>query len=240
MSIIYAHRGASGHAPENTLEAFALAMEMGTDGFELDVHLSSAGELVVIHDEKVDRTTNGTGYVKDLTLAQLKALDASNGMEKYKGAKIPSLAEVYALIKDTDIVVNVEVKTDGILYPDIEAKCLKLEREMGMTGRILYSSFNHYTIAELRRQDPDAKLALLYMSGLYQPWNYAKMVGADFIHPYFPSMFLPGLPEGCAASGIGCNLWTVDDPEIMKQCLALNLGIITDYPDVAVALRDGK
>ena len=89
MSIIYAHRGASGHAPENTLEAFALAMEMGTDGFELDVHLSSDGELVVIHDEKVDRTTNGTGYVKDLTLARLRALDASNGMEKYKGAKSP-------------------------------------------------------------------------------------------------------------------------------------------------------
>ena len=81
MPLIYGHRGASGYAPENTLEAFRLAMDMGADGFELDVHLSRDGELIVIHDETVDRTTNGTGRVMDLTLAQLKELDACNGMQ---------------------------------------------------------------------------------------------------------------------------------------------------------------
>ena len=91
MSLIYGHRGASGHAPENTLEAFRLSMDMGADGFELDVHMSLDGELVVIHDESVDRTTNGTGLVRDLTLAQLKELDASCGMDAYRGAKIPTL-----------------------------------------------------------------------------------------------------------------------------------------------------
>ena len=98
MSIVLAHRGASGYAPENTLEAFKLAMEMGADGFELDVHLSADGELIVIHDETVDRTTNGKGYVKDMTLAQLKQLDACKGMEAYRGARIPTLGQVYDLI----------------------------------------------------------------------------------------------------------------------------------------------
>ena len=124
MSIILGHRGASGHAPENTLEAFKLAMDMGAEGFELDVHLSKDGELVVIHDETVDRTTNGKGLVWEKTLAELKELDACNKMEAYRGAKIPTLREVYELIRDTDHIVNVEIKTDDIFYPQIEEKCL--------------------------------------------------------------------------------------------------------------------
>ena len=143
MSFVLAHRGASGHAPENTLEAFRLAMEMGADGFELDVHVSKDGELIVIHDENVKRTTNGEGLIKDMTLAEIKALDACKGMEAYRGAKIPTLREVYELIRDTDHIVNVEIKTDDIFYPQIEEKCLALEAEMGMKGRIVYSSFNH-------------------------------------------------------------------------------------------------
>lgn len=238
MSFIYAHRGASGYAPENTLESFALAVTMGADGVELDVHLSADGELIVIHDEKVDRTTDGTGYVKDMTLQQLKTLDASNGKEAYRGAKIPTLAEVYDLLRDTGLHVNVEIKTDQIMYPDIERKCLELEREKGMTGRVLYSSFNHYTLANLLRLDPAAKTGLLYMSGLYQPWNYAKSVGATHIHPFFPSIFLPDLPQGCTENGVGMNLWTVNDPQIMALCVKHGAGIITDFPDVAVETRN--
>ena len=150
MSIILGHRGASGYAPENTLEAFRLAMDMGADGFELDVHLSKDGELIVMHDERVDRTTDGSGLIQSFSLKELKALDASNGMAKYKGAKVPTLGELYDLIRDTRHVVNVEIKTDQIVYPDIAEKVLKLEQEKGMEGRILYSSFNHYTLMQLK------------------------------------------------------------------------------------------
>lgn len=237
MSMIFAHRGASAKAPENTLEAFSLAIAMGADGLELDVHLSSDGELVVIHDAKVDRTTNGVGFVRDMTLAELKALDASNGMGNYRGVKIPTLAEVYDLVRDTRLHVNVEIKTDEALYPDIEKKCLELEREKGMTGRVIYSSFNHYTLSNLLQQDPQAKTGLLYMSGLYQPWAYAKLVGATYIHPFYPSIMLPGLAEGCAENGVGINAWTVDDPQIMALCVQCGAGIITDEPDVAVKIR---
>lgn len=237
MSFIFAHRGASGYAPENTLESFELAVRMGADGVELDVHLSADGELVVIHDETVDRTTNGTGHVKDMTLAQLKALDASCGKADYPDAKIPTLGEVYDLLRDTGLHVNVEIKTDVVLYPDIERKCLEIEREKGMQGRVLYSSFNHYTIANLLRQDPGARTGLLYMSGLYEPWTYAKSVGATHIHPFYPSIFLPGLPQGCGENGVGINCWTVNDPQVMEQCVRFGCGIITDYPDVAVDVR---
>ena len=237
MSTIYAHRGASGHAPENTLEAFQLAIQMGADGIELDVHLSSDGELVVIHDETVDRTTNGTGLVSGKTLAQLKQLDASKGMEGFSGVRIPTLAEVYDLIRDTGLLVNVEIKTDNIQYADIEKKCLALEREKGMEGRVIYSSFNHYTLANVVALDPEAKTGLLYMSGLYQPWEYAKLAGASYIHPFLRNLLLPGLVDGCRENGIGINLWTVNDENTMRACLKQGVGIITDYPDRAVQLR---
>lgn len=237
MPLIYGHRGASGYAPENTLEAFRLAMDMGADGFELDVHLSRDGELIVIHDETVDRTTNGTGRVMDLTLAQLKELDACNGMQAYRGARIPTLGEVYDLIRDTRHIVNVEIKTDSIFYPDIERKCLELEAEKGMQGRIIYSSFNHYSILALRALAPEAKVGLLYGDELFEPWEYGLKLGADYLHPIAPNIYIPGLMDRCIAEGLGINLWTVNDEPTMRQCLDHGVGIITNYPDVAVALR---
>ena len=240
MSFVYAHRGASAYAPENTLEAFSLAVKMGADGVELDVHLSKDGQLMVIHDEAVDRTTNGHGLVMDLTCEELQKLDASNHMEGFSNAKIPTLGEVYDLLKDTGLWVNVELKTDRNFYPGIEEKCLALAAEKGMSDRIIYSSFNHYSIANVLKADPTAKTGLLYMSGLYEPWKYARQVGAQYIHPMYANLLLPGLAEGCLADGIGINPWTVDDEQIMQLCLKLGTNIITNKPDVAIKLRDGK
>jgi glycerophosphoryl diester phosphodiesterase len=240
MALIYAHRGASAYAPENTLEAFRMAMEMGADGVELDVHLSKDGELMVIHDDTVDRTTDGHGHVRDMTLEELKALDARNGMDAYPGVRIPTLREVYALLQPTGAVVNIEVKTTESFYPGIEEKLLELEREMGMVGRTVYSSFNHYTIANLRKLDPEAKLGLLYMSGLYEPWNYAKLVGAEYIHPIYFNLMIPGLARGCHENGIGINAWTVDDPQMIGLCLQSGANVITNKPDLAVELRKGQ
>ena len=237
MALIYAHRGASAYAPENTLEAFRMAMEMGADGVELDVHLSKDGELMVIHDDTVDRTTDGHGHVRDMTLEELKALDARNGMDAYPGVKIPTLREVYALLQPTGAMVNIEVKTTETFYPGIEEKLLELEREMGMVGRTVYSSFNHYTIANLRKLDPEAKLGLLYMSGLYEPWNYAKLVGAEYIHPIYFNLMIPGLAQGCQENGIGINTWTVDDGDMIGLCLRSGANVITNKPDLGVKVR---
>ena len=240
MSLIYGHRGASGYAPENTLEAFRLAMEMGADGFELDVHMSKDGELVVIHDESVDRTTDGHGLVKDLTLAQLKALDASNHMEAYRGARIPTLAEVYDLIRNTRHIVNVEIKTDECFYPQIEEKCLALAKEKGVEERILYSSFNHHTLKKMRRLKPDAKLGMLFGDIMIRPWEYAKAMDVDFLHPMKMNIYVPGFAEQTQKAGYGINMWTINDAETIQECLKYGAGIITNYPDVAISLRDKK
>ena len=153
---VWAHRGASGYAPENTIPAFKLAVEQKADGVELDVHLSSDGKLMVIHDETVDRTSNGTGRVVDMTCQELKKLDFSNGMPGYKDVRIPTLKEVYGLLKNTNLTINVEIKCDVVIYYGIWDKVIELEREMGMQGRIIYSSFNHYVLMKLREVDPKA------------------------------------------------------------------------------------
>ena len=237
MSLIYGHRGASGYAPENTLEAFRLSMDMGADGFELDVHMSKDGELVVIHDETVDRTTDGTGLVRELTLAQLKALDASCGMEAYRGARIPTLREVYELIRNTSQIVNVEIKTDEWFYPQLEEKCLALAEEMGVEDRILYSSFNHHTLLKLRSLKPDAKLGMLFGDIMVNPWEYAKGLPVDYLHPMKMNIYIPDFARNAAEAGYGVNMWTINDEQTILHCLKEDVGIITNYPDLVVKLR---
>ena len=127
---IWAHRGASGYAPENTLESFELAIEQKADGIELDVQMTKDGELVVIHDETIDRTGNGTGRVQDHTLKELKALNFNKTHPEYASAKIPTLREVYELVKPSGITVNVEMKT-GVYFSGI-CIVLELAEEMGM------------------------------------------------------------------------------------------------------------
>lgn len=234
MSIILAHRGASGYAPENTMPAFELAKEMGADGFELDVHLSSDGHLIVIHDETLDRTTNGTGLVSSKSLAEIKTFDASYGKVKYSAAKIPLLEEVLELIKGTGMIINIEIKTDVIQYPGIEEKCLKLVEDMRLKEQIIFSSFNHYTLVKLRAMCSDVKLGVLYSDGLYQPWIYAKSIKADYLHPYWPNLFFDNYVSEAMINGVGLNSWTVNDLKAMRFCLENNVGIITNYPDIAL------
>ena len=142
---VWAHRGASGYAPENTLEAFQKAIEQNADGIELDVQMTKDGELVVIHDETIDRVCEGSGWVKDFTYGKLCRFHFNKTHPEYEHAQIPTLEEVYALIKPTDLTINVEIKTGVVFYPEIEKRVLELTARMGMEERVLYSSFNHYT-----------------------------------------------------------------------------------------------
>ena len=119
MTKIFAHRGASAYAPENTLAAFDLTQRLGADGIELDVQLTKDGEVVVIHDETIDRTGTGKGNVRDHTLAELKKLSFHNRMEQYRGEQIPTLREVLDLVKNGDMEVNIELKTGIFWYPGI-------------------------------------------------------------------------------------------------------------------------
>lgn len=213
---LWAHRGVCGHAPENTIPAFRLACLMGADGIELDVQLSKDGVPVVIHDEQVDRVSDSTGWVRDLTLEQLKALNANKLFPAYGRVEIPTLEEVYDLIKSTDLTVNLELKNSTVIYEGLEEKVLALAEEKGLSDRILYSSFNHYSILKIRRLNPEARTAFLCGDGLLDVAGYGERYGVWAIHP----------PVGHVGDKTGCEEGGEDGqvsvsaayPDVIRQC----------------------
>jgi glycerophosphoryl diester phosphodiesterase len=239
--MIQAHRGSSAYCPENTLEAFSMAVAQKADGIELDVQLSKDGHVVVVHDENLERVSNGKGFIHDHTLEELKSLDCSKLFPNRSPCRIPALAEVYSLIKPTSLMVNVELKTSRFLYPGLPEKLAALGREYAMEERIIYSSFNHYSLLEIKKLCPSAKTGLLYQMGMVDPWVYANYVKAYAIHPhYFVITHLPETVENCHKNGVCVNVWTVDDPEAIKQLVQYGVDtIITNKPDIALAVRDG-
>lgn len=234
---VWAHRGASGYAPENTLESFKLAAEMKADGVELDVQLTKDNELVVIHDEKIDRTSNKRGFVRDYTLEELKSFNFNNNNEKYPYAEIPTLKEVYELLKPYNMKINVELKTGIFFYDGIEEKVLKLAKEMGMEDRIIYSSFNHYSVMKIKELDINAETGLLYCDGWIDVVKYAQNLKVDALHPATYNVQYDNLIEKCRESGIKLHIWTVNNEEEMKYLAENNVdAIITNYPDIAVKI----
>ncbi|MDR0293466.1 MAG: glycerophosphodiester phosphodiesterase [Oscillospiraceae bacterium] len=232
--LVWAHRGASYIAPENTLEAFSLARDMGADGIELDVHLSADNELIVAHDDTVDRCSSGTGRIADMTLSEIKRLDFSNHKAGYGGVKAPTLEEVYELVKPTGMTVNVELKSGAVLYEGIEEKCVRLARALGMRDRVFYSSFNHYSLLLVKAAEPDARIAPLYQEALVEPWRYAALMGAQAIHPFYPTVATPRMMERLAETGLLCNPWTVDDEGALLWMARLGVNaVITNKPDFA-------
>jgi len=236
--LVWAHRGASAYAPENTLEAFKLAADMRADGVELDVHICKSGEVVVCHDETIDRTSNGTGRICEMTLDELRQYSFHNGMEQYEGAKIPTLKEVYELLVPTGLTVNVELKTDNIWYDGIEAKCIAIAEECGMTEKVIYSSFNHRSLAKLLELKSDAYTGLLYgkaMEGVEDDATYAVEHKATAVHPYFKHCHRENYMQRMAEENVLVNPWTINDEEEMKAQLALGINaIITNNPDIAL------
>lgn len=240
MAKIWAHRGASGYAPENTLEAFELAVKQRADGVELDVQLSKDGELAVIHDETVDRVSDGTGMVCDFTLAELKKFHVRGRFPEYENARIPTLREVYELLKDTDLTVNVELKTSIILYPGIEEKVLRETAEMGMEERVWYSSFNHFTLKKLKALDPGVRTGMLYADGLCDAAGYGKSLGVDALHPALYHLQYPDLAEGIRREKLKLHVWTVNEIPHIQAALAWGVdAVITDYPDRVRKVLDG-
>ncbi len=232
MTEIFAHRGASGYAPENTLEAFRLAMEQGADGMELDVHLTKDGEVVVIHDETLDRTSNGHGNVRDYTLEELKKFSFHNHMEKYQGVQIPTLKEALNLVKNSCMKVNIELKTGIYWYEGIEEKTMDIVKTMGMEDRVIYSSFNHYSIQKVLEQNSDAETAYLFSDVPLNMEKYAKDTGVKGLHPAVYHLKMADFLETYMKSGLKVRVWTVNNKEDMKMFIDAGVdAIITNYPD---------
>lgn len=239
MTKIFAHRGASGYAPENTLEAFALAMEQGADGIELDVQLTKDEKVVVVHDETIDRVSNGKGFVKDYTLAELKKFSFDNQMKAYKGVKIPTLREVLDLVKPGSMEVNIELKTGIIWYPEIEEKVIEAVKESGMQERIIYSSFNHYSVQRVKALCPDAEAAYLFSDVILDMEKYTKQTGVQGIHPAFYHLKMSDFMERYKKSNLKIRVWTVNQKKWIHEFIREEIeAIITNYPKKALKIRE--
>jgi glycerophosphoryl diester phosphodiesterase len=238
MMEIYAHRGASGYAPENTIESFALAADMGADGVELDAQMTKDGELVVAHDEDIDRVSNGSGKIRDMTLEELKAFSFGRAMSGYESARIPTLKEVFTLLKPRGLGINVELKTGVVAYPGIERKCVELAADMGMTGKVQYSSFNHESLRNIKAIDRTLPCGLLYQRTPRAPWNKVAGLGMEAVNPQFRALRRKGFCALAHAAGIRVNPWTVNGEDDLKLVMAAGADmIITNYPDRAIAVR---
>ena len=229
---IWAHRGADGYAPENTLPAFALAARMGADGVELDVQLTKDGQIVVCHDERIDRTGNGKGWLKDYTLEELKKFDFSCGNKQYAGARIPTLEEVLDLLQDTGMYVDIELKTLTVPYPEIERKCIELVRKKGYQDRVIFCSFNHLSLQKVRLLAPEIKIGYLYLHTTPSVIPLAKKLGADALHITQRNLIISGLAEKCREMGLEINAWTINKESEYRICAEQGVNaVITDYPD---------
>ncbi|MBO7710077.1 MAG: glycerophosphodiester phosphodiesterase [Lachnospiraceae bacterium] len=233
---IWAHRGANEYAPENTLEAFDMAVRLGADGVELDVHQTRDQEIVVIHDEKLDRTSSGRGFVKDYSLRELRRFDYAKGT-KFEGKghyAIPTLREVFELLKPTGLTINIELKTNVFPYRGIERRILQMAEEFGMRERVWYSSFNRLCIEKIHLLDPKANVGFLYGETFSGMPVLAKNLGLTALHPSFYNLISPHFMEDCTDNGIAVNIWTIDTPEQMRICFRAGVhAIITNYPDRA-------
>ncbi|HYF76231.1 MAG TPA: glycerophosphodiester phosphodiesterase [Symbiobacteriaceae bacterium] len=231
MPLRIGHRGAAGTHPENTMVSFKRAVELGCDGVEFDIHRTKDGHLVVIHDAALGRTTNGRGFIRDMTLAELKQLDAGSWKgAQFAGEQIPTLRE---LIQGTPSTFKLflEMKAGSHHYPGIEVEILKVIKEEGARDRFQISSFDHKGLQQLRELDPDIPLGMLYSCNLLDPVGMALAIGANALHPNW-EWVTPGLVESAHKAGLQVNTWTVNLPqaiELIKYCGVD--GIMSDFPD---------
>jgi glycerophosphoryl diester phosphodiesterase len=228
---IHAHRGNSGEAPENTLAAFRQVQETGAAGVEFDVQLSRDGVPVVIHDEPLERTTTGKGFVRDHTLAELKALDAGRWFAPaFAGERIPTLREVLDFLLGTSLQIQLELKTRRFFYPGLAKQVIDLVKQLGLGPRVVISSFNHRSLGEARALAPDLEYAVLSSDPMLEPWLYVRQHGFQAFHPS-ATVVDEALVKGCHAAGLRLRPWVVDDPAEAARLEALGVdGIFTNHP----------
>ncbi|BDR60072.1 glycerophosphodiester phosphodiesterase [Lactobacillus xylocopicola] len=216
-TVVFGHRGYPAKFAENSFEGFRYAIENGAEGVEFDVHLTKDGVPVVMHDERVDRTTDGTGYIKDFTLKALQRLHLTNG------EPIPELEEVFKLLNERDIMINLEFKTSIVHYQGIEKIVLKLAERYNFVYPIIYSSFDYVTLKNC--QEVDASQIYCYLTDA-DITNSAKLIKDNDFAGIHPGKLLNAQEE------IIQRVWTVDDPQTAKKYFQQRIaGIFTnDFP----------
>lgn len=236
-----AHRGYSGKFDENTMIAFKKAIEYGADGIETDVQLSKDGIPVIIHDETLERTTNGNGFVKNLTLDELKKLrtksvgkvkqlkknmDKNYNIEEIeyfadkKGEEIPTLEELLKLVASSQLkVLNLELKNSIVEYEGIEEKVLKMIRKYKLEDKVIISTFNHLSLVKIRKMDSEILLGALTETTLANVVKYLNDIKVQCYHPYFPSILNKEYMSEIKSGGIKVNPYTINSINDMQEVI---------------------
>ncbi len=238
--LILCHRGAKNYAPENTLAAFKIALELGADGFELDTQLTSDGHVVVYHDRTVDHTTNGQGRLSRLLLAEVRELNAGSSFsEKFRGEKIPTLDEVFETVGKRAII-NVELKNFSTPFDTLAEKVCEVVRRHGMQKNVIFSSFLPWNLKKVARILPEVPRGLIAIKGGWGVWH--RSFGFAFgnyqaLHPNVKDV-TPQQVQYVHRLGRRIHVWTVNAEEDMRRLFKWGVdGIFTDDPLLAIRVR---
>lgn len=229
---ITAHRGYSGRYPENTMEAFEKAVLAGCDEIELDVQMTKDGTAVIIHDESVDRTTEGHGFVRDYTYKEIRRLNAGNGQ------KIPAFEEYAAFAAATGITTNIELKTSIYYYDGIEENIWNIIRKYKLENKILFSSFNPLSLIKIKVLDKKVPCGLLTEEDLGNAGACCHMSGIEFYHPNIMKLQEETV-KSCGKNGVEINAWTVNEQEDFEKAKRFGCrSVITNFPEKCVRWRN--
>ncbi len=225
------HRGALGHAPENTIVSLEKGLELGCDLVEIDIHMTRDGELVVMHDADVSRTTDGHGHIVDMTLAEIKQLDASvRWAPHYRNERVPTLAEVLAWAVGR-IELCIEVKGDPLVYPGTEEKLVALLRQYDMVEKSVIISFHHTSIRRVKELEPAATTGALLVAGVADPVAVARAALADSLRPN-KEHITPEAVRQLHDAGLACHAWVINDEETLDRYVQMGIDSFgVDYPD---------
>ncbi|QAS54716.1 glycerophosphodiester phosphodiesterase [Halobacillus litoralis] len=238
-TLIYAHRGASKLAPENTMPAFELARAAGAEGIETDVQLTKDQIPVLIHDENLRRTTNGTGFVQDYTYAQLRLLDAGSWFSpKFSDTYIVTLDEFLRWFHEQPMFLNIELKTNVIEYKNIERIVYESLKRYHVLERSVISSFNSDSLVRMKSINPSVQTAFLTSTNMRSLPQYAKSLDCNALHVKH-RLLDKKLMKRCHKQELELRIYTVNRPAMMKKCYQLGVnGIFTDVPHQAIEYRD--
>ncbi|MEN4011020.1 MAG: glycerophosphodiester phosphodiesterase family protein [Chloroflexota bacterium] len=241
--VIFAHRGASAHAPENTLSAFRLAVQHQADAIELDAKLSADGEVMVIHDQTVDRTTNASGKVSSFNAVELQGLDAgSHFSAQFKGEPVPTLEQVLAEFGN-QVFINIELTNYASPRDALPEKAAALVKKFHLEARVLFSSFHPNNLRRVARVLPQCPLAILALPGvtgmLMRSWLGLR-IARHVLHPHLRDAS-PALITREHKRRRRVHVWTVNDPQDMRRLFRDGVdGIFTDDPLLAHQIRNGR
>jgi glycerophosphoryl diester phosphodiesterase len=242
---VIAHRGASGHAPEITLEAYRIALEMHCDGVELDVQMLQDGTLIAFHDPEVTRTTDGSGRISEHTLESIKKLDAGSWFNKanpkkarpeYVGLRVPTLQEIFDLLRENPLEWFIEIKSPELYPENFEAAILALVCKNQLENRTRFLSFSARSLQKIKALNTSMHTTLLAYQTAPDPIASAQQAAADELGILY-KIVTPAMIESAHKNNLLFSVWTVDQPEDMQRMIDMGVDCITsNYPDRLIQL----